>query len=107
MPPCDVDVPAAAAFHRSEGLTRAMTTYTSESAAHEAEERRRVAELQALVNLHAIDAASGRCGHCGVPGPCLPRKDALYILNVLRELPRRAVGATNPEHIGARRVHID
>lgn len=76
-----------------------MTEYTSAA-------RRQLEELRAVIDLHAIEAASGRCVECRVPGPCLPRKDALYVLDVRYQLPHRLPGATRPEAIGARRVRV-
>lgn len=68
--------------------------------------RRQLDQIQRVIALHAIDASSGRCVNCNVPGPCIPRRDADYALAVRFELPQRRPGATRPEAIGARRVRV-
>ena len=68
--------------------------------------RRQLDELRAEVDRQTIDASSDRCVECNVVGPCLPRRDALYALAAMHELPRRVASATRPEQINARWVRL-
>jgi hypothetical protein len=55
---------------------------------------------QAVVDEHAIEAATDRCSRCGVPGPCDARRKALAVLMGYGQLPQRRPGATHPEAVG-------
>jgi hypothetical protein len=61
--------------------------------------------LQAVLDLHAISTVTGLCLTCGVRGPCAALYEALNDMNVWRHLPRRRVGATQPELIDGRRLN--
>lgn len=69
--------------------------------------RRQLDHVQGVIDAHAISSADGRCVECAVAGPCVVRRDALYMLATWHQLPRRRAGATRPELIGARRVRAD
>lgn len=64
-----------------------------------AEATHRVRTAQAVVDEHAIDAATERCVQCTAPGPCETRREALAVLDSYGRLPRRRRGATRPEAI--------
>lgn len=63
-----------------------------------------VERAQRIVDQHAILMASGKCSHCGTPGPCDQRWLALRELARNKRLPRRAPGLSRPELVGARRI---
>lgn len=63
-----------------------------------------IAWAQAVLELHTVSSADGRCLSCGTPGPCIDHERAAGVFAVALRLPRRVPGATQPQLIGARRA---
>jgi hypothetical protein len=76
----------------------ATSTYYAASA------QRQLAAAQATLDIHVTSSATGRCIHCGTPGPCWRRESAVAIFSRSLRLPVRHPGASNPELVNATRV---
>ena len=72
-----------------------MTGYTSTA-------RVLIDQVQATIDEHTISGADGRRVACHVTGPCLPRRDALYVLAAWQQLPQHHPGAPGPDLGGVR-----
>jgi hypothetical protein len=63
-----------------------------------------VDRAQAVLDVHVVAIATGRCIGCGEPGPCAERELASRVFRRSQRLPHRPPGASRPELCGAVRV---